>query len=76
MSDRGPHPALRSIWLGTIPYATAWELQAATSLARLLAERGERAEAHGLLAPVHACFSEGLDTPDLREAKELLETLG
>ncbi|MGD9509682.1 MAG: AAA family ATPase [Geminicoccaceae bacterium] len=56
--------------------ATAWELQAATFLARLVAERGERTEARDLLAPVHARFSEGLDTPDLREAKELLETLG
>ena len=56
--------------------ATAWELQAATLLARLLAERGERAEAHDLLAPVHARFSEGLDTPDLREAEAVLTALG
>ena len=56
--------------------ATAWELQGAISLARLMAERGERAEAHDLLASVYARFGEGLDAPDLREAKELLEMLG
>ena len=56
--------------------ATAWELQAATFLARLLAERGERAEAHDLLAPVLACFTEDLDTPDLRDAEVVLTALG
>jgi hypothetical protein len=44
-------------------------------LARLLAERGERGMAHALLAPVHGCFTEGLDTPDLREAEEVLTAL-
>ena len=56
--------------------ATAWELQAATFLARLLAERGRRAEAHDLLAPVLACFTEDLDTPDLRDAEVVLTALG
>lgn len=46
-----------------------------TSLARLRAEAGERAEAHDLLAPVHGWFTEGFDTPDLIEAKALLEQL-
>jgi predicted ATPase len=55
--------------------ARGWELKAATSLARLLAERGQRREALDLLAPIHGWFTEGLDTPDLIEAKELLDTL-
>ncbi|HSA82192.1 MAG TPA: adenylate/guanylate cyclase domain-containing protein [Geminicoccaceae bacterium] len=53
----------------------SWELRAATSLARLRAEQGRRAEAHDLLAPVYAWFTEGFDTADLMEAKALLDEL-
>ena len=52
-----------------------WELRAATTLARLWAWRGERRQAHDLLAPAYGWFTEGFDTPDLREAKALLDTL-
>jgi tetratricopeptide (TPR) repeat protein len=52
------------------------ELRAATSLARLWGERGRRAEAHDLLAPVYGWFTEGFDTADLNEAKALLDELG
>jgi predicted ATPase/class 3 adenylate cyclase len=51
------------------------ELRAVTSLARLWADRGERENAHDLLAPVYGWFTEGFDTPDLREAKALLQEL-
>ncbi len=37
--------------------------------------QGNIAEAHDLLAPVHAWFTEGFDTADLKEAKALLEKL-
>jgi DNA-binding SARP family transcriptional activator len=56
--------------------ARAWELRAAVSLARALGERGQRAEARALLAPVYATFTEGFDTPDLRVARDLLTSLG
>jgi len=56
--------------------AKGWELPAATSLARLWADRGRLSEARELLAPVYAWFTEGFDTPDLREAKALLDALG
>lgn len=56
--------------------AKSWELRAATSLARLLAEQGKRAEAHDLLAPTYGWFTEGFDTLDLKEAKTLLDKLG
>ena len=46
--------------------ARLWELRAATSLARLWAEQGRRAEAHDVLAPVYGWFTEGFDTPDLK----------
>src|SRR4051794_28786482 len=55
--------------------ARAWELRAASDLARLWAERGEWRRAHDLLGPVHGWFTEGLDTPDLRAAGELLDGL-
>ena len=34
-----------------------------------------RAEAHDLLAPVYGWFTEGFDTPDLKDAKALLAEL-
>jgi predicted ATPase/class 3 adenylate cyclase len=55
--------------------AKAFELRAAMSLARLRSDQGRRAEARDLLAPVYSWFSEGFDTPDLREAKALLDQL-
>jgi predicted ATPase len=56
--------------------AMSLKLRAATSLARLWAERGERRQAHDLLAGTYGWFTEGLDTLDLREAKALLNELG
>jgi class 3 adenylate cyclase/predicted ATPase len=53
--------------------ARMWELRAATSLARLWAEGGERRKAHDLLASVYGWFTEGFETPALKEAKALLE---
>jgi predicted ATPase len=55
--------------------AKSWELRAATNLARLWVERGRRAEARELLAPVYGWFTEGFDTADLKEAKALLDIL-
>jgi class 3 adenylate cyclase/tetratricopeptide (TPR) repeat protein len=52
--------------------AKSWELRAATTLARLLASRGDRAEALAVLAPVHDWFTEGRDSRDLKEASQLL----
>jgi len=51
------------------------ELRAATSLARLWKTQGRRAEARDLLDPIHGWFTEGLDTPDLQDAKALLGQL-
>ena len=55
--------------------AKLWELRATTSLARLRRDQGRHAEARDLLAPVYGWFTEGFDTPDLREAKTLLDEL-
>jgi predicted ATPase len=53
--------------------AKALELRAALSLARLWQQHDKRQEAHDLLAPVYGWFTEGFDTPDLQEAKALLD---
>jgi predicted ATPase len=50
-----------------------FELRAASSLARLWRDQGKRTEAHDLLAPVYGWFTEGFDTPILKEAKALLD---
>jgi predicted ATPase len=55
--------------------AKLWELRAATSLARLRRDRGRRAEARELLVPVYGWFTEGFDTPDLKDAKAQLDEL-
>jgi len=55
--------------------AKLWELRAATSLARLRLYQGRHAEGRALLAPVYGWFTEGFDTPDLKEAKALLDEL-
>jgi predicted ATPase len=55
--------------------AKSWELRAAMSLSRLWQQQGKQAEAHTLLAPIYAWFTEGFETADLQEAKALLEAL-
>jgi predicted ATPase len=45
------------------------------SLARLRCDQGRHAEARDLLAPVYGWFIERFNTPDLKEAKALLEAL-
>jgi class 3 adenylate cyclase len=53
----------------------AYELRAATDLARLLGEQGRREEARELLAPLYGWFTEGFDTADLKKAAVLLAEL-
>ena len=55
--------------------AKLFELRASTSLARLWRDQGKRAEAYDLLAPIYGWFTEGFDTPVLKEAKTLLDEL-
>jgi predicted ATPase len=49
------------------------ELRAAISFCRVLQPQGRCNEAQGLLAPIYAWFTEGLDTADLQQAKALLD---
>jgi predicted ATPase len=55
--------------------ARLWELRAATALARLWEAQSERRRAHDLLAPIHGWFTEGFGTPELQEARTLLDAL-
>ncbi len=51
------------------------ELRAAMSLSQLWQQQGKKEEAHQMLAEIYNWFTEGVDTKDLQEAKELLEEL-
>jgi predicted ATPase len=55
--------------------ALSWELRAATSLARLLRDRGRAADAVACLQPIYDRFTEGFGTADLIAAKQLLDEL-
>ena len=55
--------------------ARSWELRAAVSLARLWDAQGKRESALQQLHAVYGWFTEGFDTRDLMEAKELLDNL-
>jgi predicted ATPase len=65
----------RALEIARAQEARSFELRAATSLARLWRDRGNRAAARDLLAPVHAWFTEGFETGDLIDAEALLRDL-
>jgi class 3 adenylate cyclase/tetratricopeptide (TPR) repeat protein len=64
-----------SISLARSMSAKAWELRTTTSLARLLAKKGHRQQAHTMLGEIYGWFTEGFDTADLKDAKALLDEL-
>jgi DNA-binding winged helix-turn-helix (wHTH) protein/predicted ATPase len=53
--------------------ALSLELRGALSLARLHRDRGQHAAARAVILPTYKRFEEGFDTPDLREARDLLD---
>ena len=55
--------------------AKSLELRATTSLARLLHDTNRRNEARSMLSEIYTWFTEGFDTPDLKDAKALLDQL-
>jgi predicted ATPase len=73
--EEGQRALEEALRIARTQQAKAYELRAATSLARLWGEQGRRREAHELLAPVYGWFTEGFDTADLKDAKALLEQL-
>jgi predicted ATPase len=65
----------RALAVARAQQAKSWELRAAISMARLWRDQGKWDEACKLLAPVYDWFSEGFDTRDLKEARDLLDVL-
>ena len=55
--------------------AKGWELRTTISLARMFALQGRHDEACRILAEIYGWFTEGFDTPDLNDAKSLLDEL-
>jgi predicted ATPase len=53
----------------------AWELRATTSIARLWQRQGRSDEARNSLTAVYETYTEGFTTPDLVDAKALLDDL-
>ena len=82
LDEKGPMAAVaaeecfgRSLDIARRQQAKSWELRAATSLAKLWLGLDKTEEAHDLLAPVYDWFTESFDTPDLKDAKALLNEL-
>lgn len=79
LAKTGPAEAeacyLQGLDLAREQQAKSLELRAATSLAGLWAGQDKVAKAHDLLAPIYGWFTEGFDTPDLKDAEALLEQL-
>jgi predicted ATPase len=65
----------RALAVARTQQAKSFELRATMSLARLWRDQGKRDEARELLAPVFGWFTEGFDTLDLKEAKNLIDEL-
>ncbi len=55
--------------------AKTWELRTATSLARLRSRQDRSSDAVRILGEVYDWFTEGFDTPDLQDARRLLDEL-
>jgi predicted ATPase len=66
---------VRALSIASAQNAKSPQLRAAMGLARLYRNQGRTDQARDLLAPVYEWFSEGFDTLDLKEAKELLDEL-
>jgi hypothetical protein len=74
--DEAEQAYLRAIEAARWQRARTLELRAAIGLTRLLRSQDRLREAHQVLAPVYQTFTEGRDSSDVVEARELLHTVG
>ncbi|MBW2392222.1 MAG: hypothetical protein JRE83_02690 [Deltaproteobacteria bacterium] len=65
----------RALDLAHSQQAKSIELRAAMSLSRIWRQQGKKEEACRLLKKIYGWFTNGFDTPDLQEAKAILEEL-
>jgi len=56
-------------------HAKSWELRVTKSLCRLWQQQGKNAQAKKMLSELYNWFTEGFDTPDLVEARRLLQEM-
>ena len=66
---------LKALEVARRQQAKSFELRAAMSLSHLWQQQGRREDARHLLGGVYEWFTEGSDTLDLQEAKNLLDQL-
>jgi predicted ATPase len=79
----GTHPAAleaescfrRALDIARYQQAKSLELRAVMSLSRLWQQQAKAMEARQMLVGIYSWFTEGFDTPDLQEARALLEVL-
>jgi predicted ATPase len=81
LRDAGDCPAAEAHFQTALDVARCqsakfWELRAALDLARLWRDQGKLMEARDFLTPIYRWFTEGFDTPVLKETKSLLDILG
>jgi class 3 adenylate cyclase/predicted ATPase len=58
-----------------VQHSKSLELRVAMTLSQLLRDNSQFEKARNVLEPVYAWFTEGFDTPDLKQAKALLDEL-
>ena len=63
----------RSIEVARRQSARSWELRTAMSLGKLRHDQGRREDAKRVLSDAYGRFTQGFETPDLRDARALLE---
>jgi predicted ATPase len=64
----------RAINLANAQASLSFELRATTSWARVVSNRANRSKVRNRLMKIYRRINEGLDTPDLMDAKALLNT--
>jgi predicted ATPase len=63
----------RSIEVARSQAARSWELRGGMSLGKLRHRQGRTGEAEQILSQIYQRFTQGFETPDLRDARALLE---
>ncbi|WGR70257.1 MULTISPECIES: AAA family ATPase [unclassified Bradyrhizobium] len=73
--DEAEAELLRAVAIARQQQARWWELRASICLARHWSNEGRYFEARSLAKPIYTWFTEGRDTPDLRDARNLVDEL-